>query len=188
MIDLLDSPDLAERILDIPYRYHATVAEELARLGVDMVWLGDDVGMQTGMLISPQAWRQYLKPRMSDLIARLRRINPAIKVAYHTDGDVRAVLPELIDIGIDVLHPVQPTCSDLARLKHDFGTRLSFWGSIDEQRTLPFCSPGDVRDEARRHIATLGHNGGLILSSARIQQDTPMANFMAMLEAVRDVQ
>lgn len=187
LMDLVADPDLAERILDIPYQYHLAAAERLTRMGVDMIWAGDDIGMQTGMLMSPAIWRRMLKPRMAQFIARLKAINPALKVAYHTDGMVWDVIPDLIEIGLDVLNPIQPRCMDPAEIKRRFGDRLCFWGSIDEQATLPFGTPDQVRAEVRERIATIGKGGGLILSPTHnVQLDTPMDNFWAMVQTIRE--
>jgi uroporphyrinogen decarboxylase len=183
--DFILNPDLAEFILEIPYRYHLTAAKKLVEMGVDMIWTGDDVGTQNRMLISPRHWRQYLKPRMANFIAELRAINKQVKVAYHSDGYIYPIIPELIDIGLDVLNPVQPTCMDPAQLKKDFGDRLCFWGSIDEQHTLPFGSPEEVKSQVHHRLRTIGKNGGLIIGPTHhVQLDTPMENFWAMVEAV----
>ena len=95
LTDFVTAPDVAEHILDIPYRYHLTAAQKLVALGVDMIWIGDDVGMQTGMLFSPKIWRRFLKPRMANFIATLKGINPQVKVAYHSDGDISQNHPRL---------------------------------------------------------------------------------------------
>jgi len=185
LMDFIEDPDLAEEVLEIPYRYHLAAAERLVRMGVDMIWLGDDVGQQTGMLMSPRHWRRFLKPRMAKLIATLKAINPRLQIAYHTDGCVYAIIPELIEIGVDVLNPVQPAAMDPVRLKREYGRDLCFWGSMDEQRTLPFGTPDDVRREVRERIATLGAGGGLILGPTHhVQLDTPLENFWAMVEEV----
>jgi uroporphyrinogen decarboxylase len=186
MKDFVGAPARAEALLDIPYQYHLTAARRLVELGVDMLWLGDDIGAQTGMMISPAHWRRFLKPRMATFISTLKAINPELKVAYHSDGDVYPIIPELIEIGLDVLNPVQPACMDPARLKREFGERLCFWGTIDEQHTLPFGSAADVRNEVLARINTVGEGGGLILSPTHhVQLDTPMENFRAMVDAVR---
>lgn len=186
MMDLIAEPDVAEAILEIPFRYHLRAAERLTRMGVDMIWTGDDVGMQTGMLISPALWRRHLKPRMAELIARVKAINPAVKVAYHSDGTIWDILPDLIEIGLDVLNPVQPACMDPAELKRRYGKELCFWGSLDEQHTLPFGSPEDVRAEVLTRLRTIGREGGLILGPTHhVQLDTPMNNFWAMVETIR---
>jgi uroporphyrinogen decarboxylase len=185
MMDFIEDPALAGAILDLPYRYHLCAAEQLARMGVDMIWTGDDVGTQRGMLISPAHWRRYLKPRMAEFIARIKSINPQLKVAYHTDGCVYPIIPELIEIGIDVLNPVQPACMDPAKLKTQYGDRLSFWGTMDEQYTLPFGSPEQVRQEVLLRLDTAGENGGLILGPTHhVQLDTPIENFWAMVETI----
>lgn len=183
--DLALNPDLAEHLLDIPYRYHLAAAKTLTRMGVDMIWMGDDVGAQHSMLISPQMWRKFLKPRMASFIAELKAINPQVKVAYHTDGVVYPIIPDLIEIGLDVLNPVQPACMDPARLKQAYGDRLCFWGSMDEQRTLPFGAPGDVAEEVRTRLRTIGSQGGLILGPTHhVQLDTPLENFWAMINTI----
>ncbi len=187
LIDMVTDEELTDAILEIPFRYHLAAAERLARLGVDMLWTGDDIGSQRGMLFAPATWRRFFKPRMAELVERVKAINPLLKVAYHTDGDVREVLPELAEIGIDVLNPVQPACMDPAWLKREVGDRLLFWGSIDEQRTLPFGSPRDVRDEVRLRLDTIGRGGGLILGPTHhVQLDTPLENFWAMVDTIRE--
>lgn len=185
MVDMATDPDLANHLLDIPYRYHLTAAKKLVELGVDMIWTGDDVGSQRGMLISPKMWRKYFKPRMANFIAELKALNPDVKVAYHSDGDVSHIIPELIDIGLDVLNPIQPACIDPAQIKQDYGNKLCFWGSIDEQHTLPFGSPADVEAEVIERLKTIGKNGGLILAPTHhVQLDTPLDNFWAMVNTI----
>jgi uroporphyrinogen decarboxylase len=185
LFDLVDDPDLADRILDIPFHYHRTIARRQAALGVDMIWFGDDVGGQAGMLISPNQWRRFLKPRLAAIIAATKAANPAVKIAYHSDGDIAPIVPELIEIGVDVLNPVQPGCLDPVRLKTRYGDKLCFWGSIDEQKTLPFGTAAQVAAEVRTRLDTLGRDGGLILGPTHhVQLDTPLENFWAMIDAI----
>ena len=186
MIDMAADPERANLVLDLPFRYHMAVTQKLAHLGVDMIWLGDDVGGQTTMLMSPKMWRTYLKPRMAELIASVRAINPRIKIAYHTDGVVYPIIPEFVEIGIDILNPIQPLAMDPVRLKNDFGDRLCFWGSMDIQQTLPFGTPEDVQQEVLLRLKTIGHDGGLIIGPTHnIQLDTPLENFWAMIHAIQ---
>jgi uroporphyrinogen-III decarboxylase len=185
MMDMALDPVLANHILDMPYHYHLTAAKKLVEMGVDMIWTGDDVGAQEKMLISPQMWRKYLKPRMANFIAELKTINPDIKVAYHTDGNVHPIIPELIEIGVDVLNPIQPASMDPAEIKALYGDQLCFWGSIDEQHTLPFGSAADVRAEVLERLQTIGVGGGLILAPTHhVQLDTPLENFWAMVNTI----
>ena len=144
------------------------------------------MGTQTGLLISPETWRRFLKPRMADFIETVRGINRDIKIAYHSDGNIMPLIPELIEIGINVLNPIQPACMDPAEVKSRFGKDLCFWGSFDEQYTLPFGSPEDVREEVRLRLETLGKDGGLIIGPTHhVQLDTPLENLFALVEAVK---
>lgn len=185
LMDFVTDIDLAERILDIPFNYHLAAAKKLVGLGVDMIWTGDDVGTQTGMMFSPELWRRLFKPRMAEFFSSLRDINPDIKIAYHSDGTIDPIIPDLIEIGLDVLNPIQPACMDPAKLKKQYGDKLCFWGTIDEQYTLPFGSPDDVRKEVALRLDTIGSDGGLILGPTHhVQLDTPMENFHAMHDAI----
>jgi uroporphyrinogen decarboxylase len=186
MMDFLSDPELAERMLDIPFRYHLAAARRLVELGVDMIWTGDDIGGQHAMILSPSTWRRFLKPRLAEFIAALKAQNPEIKVAYHSDGCFYPIIPELIEIGVDILNPVQPRSMDPVLLKRIYGDRLCFWGSVDEQHTLPFGTPEDVREEVLTRLRTLGGNGGLILGPTHhVQLDTPLENFRAMVDTIR---
>ncbi len=185
MLDMSLNPDLANAIMEIPYRYHLTAAKKLVELGVDMIWIGDDMGTQDRMLISPKMWRQLLKPRLANFIAEIKSLNPNLKVAYHTDGKVDLIIPDLIEIGLDVLNPIQPASMDPAQIKRDYGGHLCFWGTIDEQRTLPFGKPSDVEAEVRHRLRTVGKDGGLILSPTHhVQLDTPLENFWMMVNTI----
>lgn len=187
MIDMALDPDLANAIFDIPYYYHLTAAKKLVEMGVDMIQTGDDMGSQKSMLISPQLWRKYFKLRMADFISELKAINPDVKVAYHTDGDVEPIIPELIEIGLDVLNPIQPASMDPSEIKKRYGDQLCFWGTIDEQHTLPFGSPDEVANEVKDRLKNVSYNGGLILAPTHhVQLDTPLENFWAMVNTIVD--
>jgi uroporphyrinogen decarboxylase len=187
LIDLILNPEYAERLLDIPYQYHLAAAKKLVELGVDMIWIGDDVGTQHAMLISPETWRRTFKPRLATFISALKAINPRLKVAYHCDGMLHPIVPDLIEIGLDVLNPIQPASMDPAEVKRLYGDQLCFWGSIDEQHTLPFGTPADVADEVRTRLETIGRGGGLILGPTHhVQLDTPLENLKALVDTIKD--
>ncbi len=186
LMDMVLSPDLAHQILDIPFKYHLAAAKKLVQLGVDMIWLGDDIGAQHAMIISPEQWRTFLKPRMKKFISEIKDINPNLKVAYHSDGNILPIIPDLIEIGLDVLNPIQPASMDPATLKDKFGDKLCFWGSIDEQQTLPFGTVQDVQNEVKLRIETIGRNGGLIIGPTHhVQLDTPLENFWGMINEIK---
>jgi len=187
LMDFVLNPDLIERLFDIPFHYHLTAAKKLVELGVDMIWVGDDIGAQNQMIISPDMWRRFLKPRMATYFAALKEINPDVKIAYHSDGNILPIILDLFEIGLDVLQPIQPASLDPAMIKEKFGNELCFWGSIDEQHTLPFGSPDDVKAEILTRLQTMGKNGGLILGPTHhVQLDTPLENFWAMVNTIKE--
>jgi len=187
LTDFVENPEIADRLLDIPFRYHLEAARRLTEMGVDMIWTGDDVGAQDALIMSPRMWRRFLRPRMAEFIATIKGINPRLKVAYHSDGYIEPLIEDLVEIGVDVLNPVQPRSMDPAALKRRYGDRLSFWGTIDEQHTLPFGTPGDVAREVRERVGSVGRGGGLILGPTHhVQLDTPMENFWAMVRTIRE--
>ena len=187
LADFVESPELADRILDIPFRYHLTAAKHLVEIGVDMIWTGDDVGAQHGMLISPRTWRRFLKPRMAEFYSTLKGINPALKIAYHSDGNIEPIIPELIEIGMDVLNPVQSSCPgmDPVSLKKEFGGAITFMGGLDTQELLPHSSADQVRRETARLIEamTSEHGGYILAASHTIPPETPDENIFAMYAA-----
>ena len=184
LTDLALRPDLVEVLFDRLTEYRIRQAVQLAQAGVDVLRLGDDVATQTGMLISPAAWRRWLKPRMAHIIAAARAVKPDLHIFYHSDGDCRAIIPELIEIGVTVLNPVQPECMDPVQLKTDFGDRLAFWGTIGTQTTMPFGTPDEVRALVRERIETVGKGGGLLLSPTHtLEPDVPWENVVAFVEA-----
>jgi uroporphyrinogen decarboxylase len=187
MVDFYLDPELAERILDIPFNYHLAAAKHLVDLGVDMIWTGDDMGGQQTMMISPDMWRKFFKPRMARFIRELKAKNPKVKIAYHSDGNIFPIIPDLIEIGLDVLNPIQPASMDPAEVKRLYGDSLCFWGSIDEQYTLPFGSVQDVEREVRTRLETIGKNGGFIIGPTHhVQLDTPLENFKAMVQTIKE--
>lgn len=184
LVDFYLNPDLVRRILDISKNYHLEVAKKMAEMGVDMIWLGDDMGSQDAMLIPPEIWREFLKPGMTEIIAEAKKINPELKIAYHTDGNNYDIIPELIEIGVDVLNPIQTESMDPAILKEKYGDRLAFFGAISVQSTLPFGTVEEVKQEFNDMKNNLGKNGGWICAPTHhVQLDTPLENYFALLEA-----
>lgn len=186
MEDMLINKDYANELLDRIMEFSFQGGKKLIDLGVDILYLGDDVGMQTGMIISPQLWRECLKLRYAKLIEGFKQKNPQIKVAFHSDGYIEPIIPEFIEIGIDILNPVQPTCMDPAKIKRRYGDKIIIWGLIDIQRTLPFGKPEDVETEVKLRIQSAGVDGGLILSPCHfVQADTPIENILTFYESGR---
>jgi len=187
LLDFTDGSAFATTLLDRITDLRVAQAQHYARCGADVIAYGDDVGTQRGMLMSVRMWRTWLRPRLARAIAAAREIRPDVLIFYHSDGDVSAIIPDLIEIGVDILNPVQPECMDPAALKRNFGDRLAFWGTIGTQSTLPFGSPDDVRREVRLRIETVGVGGGLFLAPTHvIEPEVPFENIAAFVDAVRD--
>jgi uroporphyrinogen decarboxylase len=185
MTDLLLQPEMAEALLDRITDLRIFQAQIFARASVDIVALGDDIAMQTGMLLSPKMWRKWFKPRLAAVIEAARSIKPDILVQYHTDGDCRAVIPDLIEIGVDILNPVQPECMDPITIKQDFGDRLSFSGTIGTQTTMPFGTPDNVDSAVKTMIESVGKGGGFLIAPSHVlEPDVPWANVLAFIDAV----
>jgi uroporphyrinogen decarboxylase len=185
MMDFITNEELANKVLDIPFNYHLYAGKKLASMGVDIIWTGDDMGGQNGMLISPELWRKYFKPRMAKLYSELKLINPDLKIAYHSDGSIYPIIDELVEIGLDILNPVQPKCMDPYYLKKRYGKDLTLWGSIDIQETLPFGTPEEVENEVKDRIKNIGPGGGFIISPTHhVQMDTSLKNFFSFWNSV----
>lgn len=137
-------------------------ARACARAGVDILCLGDDIGTQSRLMMSPATYRRWLQPRLRRVIETAKVINPGIVVQYHDCGHVTGLIPDLIAAGIDVLNPVQPESMDFAEIHRRFGGGLSFDGAIGTQTVMPFGSPAEVRAEVHRVLAIAGPAGGLV--------------------------
>ncbi len=177
-------PALLDKILYI----NTEIGKTLIGLGADVIWCGDDFGSQNGMVMSPQTWRQWFKPRIRDMFEAFRTVKPEIKIAWHSCGSIFPIIEDFIEIGLDILNPVQPRAKDMEpeRLKKKFGGDLVFFGGIDVQSLLPFGAPEKIRAEVIRIIDILGKDGGYIVAPAHnIQDDTPVANILALFEAVK---
>ena len=187
LADLYLNPDLVAALFDRLTALRVIEATQLAEAGVDVLRLGDDVASQTGMLMGPATWRRWLKPRLSRVIAAAKAVKPDLHIFYHSDGDCSAIIPELIEIGVTVLNPVQPECMDPAQLKLEYGDRLAFWGTVGTQSTMPFGTPQDVRAVVKERIETVGAGGGLLISPTHtLEPEVPWENVLAFIEAVRE--
>jgi uroporphyrinogen decarboxylase len=152
---------------------------------VDVVFFGEDLGTQDGCMFDPEGiYERLIKPhhrRMAETVLA----NSKAKICFHCCGSAYRFIDHLIDIGVDALNPVQVRAKNMEpeRLKAEFGDRLCFWGGIDTQRTLPFGTPEEVRQEVRRIIEVLGQNGGYVLNSVHnIQSEVPPENIVAMFD------
>ena len=178
-------PDFVRQLLDGIAAYILRTMDVLFdRFPFDGIALSDDYGTQKSMLISPDAWRRLVKPRLAQICARAKRAGRT--VFLHSCGNVRAVVPDLVELGLDILHPIQPEALDVVELKRQFGRQLTFCGGLGTQSLLAHARPQEVRDEVLRLKREMGAGGGYILEPGiTIQADVPLENMLAMIEAAR---
>lgn len=190
MTDLLINPGQACALMDRMLEFQMGLFEEiLNRTGdyVAVVLCGDDIGTQKGPTISPDIYRKYIKPRQKKLYDMIKKKTKA-KLFYHSCGGIYPFISDLIEIGVDILNPIQVSAEGMntERLKKEFGKELIFWGGIDTQYILPYGSPKEVKDEVRHRIEDLAPGGGYVLNSVHnIQPDVPPENVVAMFDVAR---
>lgn len=181
--DLACEEALVEDLLDRILQVQMAVARNLVSLGIDAGHTGDDFGSQRGLLFSPDLWRSLFKPAYAKLWAVFK--DAGLPVIHHSCGDVRPILDDMIEIGLDVLNPVQTHAMPPEELADRWGERLSFYGGICTQQVLPFSSPGCVGEFIGRLRSTLGRHGGWVMAPSHdATSDIPRENFFAMLEAM----
>ncbi|MCA9923098.1 MAG: hypothetical protein KC421_12040 [Anaerolineales bacterium] len=192
MINMVERPDFALALLEkITALCKQLMGHFLRELGdhVDIIKIGDDLGTQESLLISPKMYRRLLKPFHADYIAFIKAHTNA-KLLFHTDGDVFPLIDDFIEMGVDILNPIQTSAgrmSQLGELKKRFGKNIIFCGGIDTHQILPFGTPAQVRQEVRRVIEALGSGGGYMLASVHtIMNDVPPENVLAMVDAVEE--
>ena len=187
MMDLMSdepsAPYHLDRLTDLTCRRAAAFAEA----GCDLIYYGEDIGMQQTTMFSLEQYRTWLKPRLSAVCRAAKEVKPDLIVAYHSCGFVTPFIEDLIEAGIDVLNPVQPECMDFAEIHARFGDRLSFWGTIGTQTTMPFGTPEKVRSAVLRNLDIAGKKGGLLCAPTHlIEPEVPWENIEAYAVAVKE--
>jgi uroporphyrinogen decarboxylase len=168
---------LADRILE-------TLSFILGKCEFEAIAVSDDYGAQRGMLLSPESWRALVRPRLAQIYALAKERGCA--VFHHSCGDIEPIIGDLIDIGLDILHPIQPEAMDILQLKREFGPDLTFCGGLPTQTLLVQGTPDQVREEVQRLKPEMGRGGGYILEPGiTLQADIPLKNMVAMIEEAR---
>ena len=189
--DLIADPTFYHALLDrITNLWIEMAKDELDAAGdcADFCFFGDDVAFQDGPMMSMELYRKMVKPYHARVFSYIKSRSSA-KILYHTCGSVAHLIPDLIELGVDALNPIQVSAKgmDTKTLKREFGKDICFWGGIDTQRVLPFGSPADVAAEAKRRIEDLGPGGGYVLCAVHnIQADVSPENICAMYDAARE--
>ena len=188
LADLIESPEIAEAVLEHIFAVDQAVLRMILDTAgdlIDLVYIAEDLGTQESLLMSPRLFRRFLRPRMVRLIELAHSYG--LKVMHHDDGAIRPLIPDLIDAGVDILNPVQWRCRGMDReeLARDFGAQVIFHGGIDNQQTLPFGTPDDVRRQVAENVRIFANGKGYIAAPCHnIQPNTPTANILALYEAV----
>jgi uroporphyrinogen decarboxylase len=186
LMDMLDRPEWVEELLDRIVAIQTALARRFVAAGVDGGYFGDDYGAQRAMLFSPRLWRKLIKPRLAALFKIF--LEAGLPVILHSDGDIRAILRDLVELGLTTLNPVQPEVLEHEWLAREYGDRLSFYGGVSTQAVLPRSDAAAVRaatTACRRALAREG-TGLLLGPSHRMQSDIPPTNVAAMLEAFHE--
>jgi len=154
---------------------------------LDVIFVGDDLATAENVIMSPETYRELVKPFHKEYFRNLKKLAPRAKLLYHSCGSIVQFIPDLIEIGVDILNPVQVSAQgmDPALLKEKFGKELSFWGAIDTTFVLPRGTVEEVRQEVRTRIDQLGPEGYVLTSVHDIQPDVPPENVVAMFEEAR---
>jgi uroporphyrinogen decarboxylase len=172
--------ELFERILN----HHLALLDLVLDHEFEGVYFGDDWGQQKGLIMGPLMWRKYIKPAMAKLFEKVK--GKGKYVILHSCGDLREIMPELIDIGVDVYNTLQPEIYDLKELKREYGKRMSFYGGISTQQFLPMATVQESREMTRTMLELMGRGGGYILSPTHaVTPDIPVSNVLAMVEVAR---
>jgi uroporphyrinogen decarboxylase len=189
LMDLLTQREAAELLLDRFCENNVRTAVAAAKAGYDCIATGDDVANQNTMMFKPSLWREVMKPRWAKVMAAARAINPDIHIWYHSDGNISAILDDLVEIGVTILNPVQPECMDPFAIRKRFGDRLAFDGCVGTQTTFPFGTPAEMRRVVHELAEGLDAlNGGLMLSPTHVlEPEVPPENVVAFFEACDEV-
>jgi len=186
LIDPFVDPDGFTKLRDAIVDYNLAMIDQWLARGVNGIFFSDDWGSQRGLLIDPDAWRTYYKPAYQTMYSRIREAGA--HVWMHLCGDITAILPDLIDVGVNVLNPVQPQAMDVHRLARDFGGKICFFGGVDVQGTMVNGTPDDVKRELHTLVDLFGsHHGGYIASTSHtMMPETPLDNVIALYEALTE--
>ncbi len=185
MMDIYDAPEFVNELLDMIVEYAWGIARQLLKYDIDALKINDDWGDQRGIMLGRDRWRSLIKPRIGELCRRIKQTGN-VDIFLHSDGNISEIFPDIIELGITVVDPMQPEVMDIFELKKQFGGDITFIGGMNTQNTMPFGKPEEVVEEARTLVRKLGKNGGFILTPGiLVQEDVPMENILAFIEFCR---
>ena len=186
MIDMMMQDEKATALLDIITEFAISKAVTYAKAGVDILSLGDDIGTQTTIMIDVELWEIWLKTRLAKVIAAAKQVNPNIIIFYHSCGHITPFIDQLIEIGVEVLNPIQPECMSFDEVHDKFGDRLSFWGTLGTQELLPFGTKDEVYKTTLSRLNKCGEKGGLVIGPTHmVEPEVPWENLTAIVDGVK---
>ena len=184
LVDMMTEPELAAALLDKITDFHVELAKRYIKIGVNCGRTVDDYGSQQSLLMPPDLWRTLFKPRLARIIAVYR--NAGLPHIHHSCGNIMEIVGDLIEIGVNVLNPVQPKALDVKRLADEYGDKLAFFGGIDNQEVLPYSSPEEVDAHVKSMTEILGRHGRYVLAPSNgVGKDVPPENIEAFFSAAR---
>jgi uroporphyrinogen decarboxylase len=186
-MDSVEHPEFYEELLDRLTELYLAFVEYTVDLPIDGILFGDDWGDQRGVILGPDRWRKFLKPRWAKIYEAVHASGKV--VMSHSCGSVADIMPDLVEIGLDVLESVQPEAAGMNpyELKKKWGDKITFWGGLGSQSTIPWGTPEEICEEVRRLCDEMGRGGGYILAPAKpLQPETPTENAVAVVEAFSD--
>jgi len=175
LMDLAGNLDFVEELLERTMQHSLALSRELVKMGVDILWWGDDFSVETGPVMQPELFRRLLKSRYARAFGELRGLNKNVKIAFHCDGKVEWALDDLVEAGVDIINPLQPDVNDVAAVKKRYRKSLTVWGNVDTRNVMSKGSAQEVVEEVKSVIRTLSPGGGHLLSSNHTIQATPRA-------------
>jgi uroporphyrinogen decarboxylase len=181
LMDCVLHPSFYEELLDHILEVLCALVDKICEFPIDAVFLGDDWGDQRGIIIGPERWRQFMKPRFQKLFDHVHKHGKTVMM--HCCGNASDVIPDVIEIGLDLLESLQPEAMDIYEIKRRYGKDIRLWGGLGTQQVLPFGTPEDVRNEIHRLITEMGAGGGYILAAAKpLMKEVPTENAIAVIE------
>jgi uroporphyrinogen decarboxylase len=186
MIDMMMEDKKATALLDLITNFAIAKATTYAKAGVDILSLGDDIGTQNSIMIDVNLWETWLKTRLSKVIDAARQVNPDILIFYHSCGHVTPFIDQLVEVGVDILNPIQPECMSFDEVHDLYSNRLSFWGTLGTQELLPFGTKEQVKDTTLSRLNKCGKKGGIVIGPTHmVEPEVPWENLTAIIEGVK---
>ena len=186
MIDMMMEDEKATALLDLITKFAISKAVTYAKAGVDILSLGDDIGTQNTIMMDVGLWEIWLKPRLAKVIEAARQVKPDIIIFYHSCGHVTPFIDQLIEVGVDILNPIQPECMSFDEVHKKFGDKLSFWGTLGTQELLPFGTKEQVLETTLSRLNICGEKGGIVIGPTHmVEPEVPWENLTAITEGVK---